>query len=436
MKQKHWMMVVLKLPSQRLVINMIQGANQNTATNIKLPLSFILYALIALVIGQIVFFFNTDMLLAGTFRSPQIWMGVHFLLLGFAVMIVMGAMYQLVPVAFLTPIWNQTFGFVQLFVTSVGITLLAFLLGVAPNQAVYGGIIAVLGIIMFIIQMTATILKKQNKSMMTYFVAAALVSFLLTIIAGLVLVYNFAFGNIGNHHIILATHIVFGIAGWFTLIIFGFSYKLVPMFSLSHGFSMKWAKSAFFTYIIGLLLLISSFWTQFGFFQTLGWLTLLIGFSFFVLDMKEILQKRIKKKLDKPFIFALLAIFIGFLIHLLACIVSFAGIDDEMIWGWLIFLYMMGWIIFSILGYLYKIVPFLWWTHKYSNTIGKENVPTLKDMINEKLSVILFISFTISVTGLTTGGLLQMSLVVIVFQGILLLTSFVYVYSIIRVLFV
>ncbi|WP_240510185.1 hypothetical protein [Virgibacillus profundi] len=412
------------------------GMSMKSDTNVKLPLAFIIYALIALVVAQAILFFNNDLLLAGQFRLPDIWMGAHFLLLGYAVMIAMGAMYQLVPVAFLTPIWSQKLGYIQFIITAIGVTLFAILLGVQPDNAIYGGILAIIGIIMFIIQMVQTILKQKNKNMMTYFVLGAITSFFLTIVAGFLLAWNISYGGIGSHNTILASHIVLGVAGWFTLLIFGFSYKLVPMFSLSHGFSMKWAKPAFFTYIIGLILLISSFWLDFMFLETSGWLVLFIGFSFFVLDIKEILAKRIKKKLDKPFTFSLLAIGNGLAIHLIAVLLKVTGVDHPTIWSWLIFLYVMGWIIFSILGYLYKIVPFLWWTHKYSNKIGKEKVPTLKEMINEKVSVVLFVLFTVSVIGLTLGALFQIGAVVFIFQGLLALTSLAYAVSIVRVLFV
>src|SRR5699024_10245513 len=117
-----------------------------------------------LVASQFILFFNSTALLSGQFRIPDMWMSAHFLLLGFAVMVAMGAMYQLVPVAFLTPIWNETFGFIQFFVTAIGIASLSILLGVNPSLAVYGGIITVLGIIMFIIQMTMTMKKQTEKT--------------------------------------------------------------------------------------------------------------------------------------------------------------------------------------------------------------------------------------------------------------------------------
>ncbi|MFD1360184.1 hypothetical protein [Lentibacillus salinarum] len=405
-----------------------------TTTNIKLPLAFILYALAALVISQIVLFINNDILALGQFRIPDIWMGAHFLLLGYAAMVAMGAMYQLVPVALLTPIWSQTFGYMQFIITAAGVTAFSILLGTAPDLALYGGFITIIGILMFLIQMAKSIAKQENKNMMTAFISAAIICLFLTIAAGFLLAWNLSIGGIGSHNAILSAHIALGVSGWFTLLIFGFSYKLVPMFSLSHGYAMKWAKPAFTTYIAGLVILIGSFWAGMKLFETIGWFLLLAGFFFFVLDIREMLAKRMKKKLDKPFSFSLVAIMNGLGVHMLAFVYSVYGIQETTVWGWLIFLYVMGWVIFSIFGYLYKIVPFLWWTHKYSNKIGKEKVPTLKDMINEKHSVILFTLFIISVAGLTVSGLLYLSMLVWLFQDLLTLTSLLYVLSILRVL--
>src|SRR5699024_6026535 len=163
---------------------MLPGGNMQSNTNIKLPLAFILYALAALVISQFVLFANNDVLAMGQFRIPDIWMGAHFLLLGYAVMIAMGAMYQLVPVALLAPIWNQTFGFIQYIITAIGVTAFSIMLGVAPDKALYGGIIAIIGIIMFIVQMIITISRQEKKNMMTGFVLGAISCFFLTIAAG------------------------------------------------------------------------------------------------------------------------------------------------------------------------------------------------------------------------------------------------------------
>ena len=59
-------------------------------------------------------------------------------------MTAMGAMYQLVPVAFLTKIWNEKFGFIQFFVTAVGIVSFAGMLYWSPQNAILPGILTFL----------------------------------------------------------------------------------------------------------------------------------------------------------------------------------------------------------------------------------------------------------------------------------------------------
>ncbi|WP_226037673.1 cbb3-type cytochrome c oxidase subunit I [Aquibacillus saliphilus] len=410
------------------------GLSKKTETNIKLPLSFILFGLGAFVLSQFIFFIHSDALTNGIFRLPELLMGAHFLLLGWIVMVIMGAMYQLVPVAFLTPIWSEKLGFIQLFITGFGIIIFSLLLGMNLNLAVYGAIFVIVGILLFLFQMLMTLRSQQQKNIMTLFVSTALVCFLITIVLGFILAWTIAFGATLNYTATLQSHILLGVAGWFTLLIFGFSYKMVPMFSLSHGFLMKWAKLAFIFYTLGLLGLILSFWFKLSILLPISWVILWFGFTFFALDIKEIIMKRMKRKLDRPFTFSLLAIGFGWIIHSLAAILSIFSINNQGLWSWLIFLYIICWIMFSILGYLYKIVPFLWWTYKYSSKVGKSNVPLLKDLINEKLGTVIFVLFTIGIIGLSISGLLNASYGVQLFQGLMLTTSILYGLSIVNVL--
>lgn len=411
----------------------------NTAAapaNVKLPLTFIIFGLFSFIAAQFILLTHYEALVQHTYRIPPIWMGAHLLLLGFVVMIIMGAMYQLVPVAFMTQIWSQTFAYIQFTITIIGITLFAILLGFTPENAIYGAVPAIVGILMFIIQMYFTIAKQKDKNMITVFVSGALVCLLLTITAGLLLAWNLSNHVILEHLALLKTHLLFGITGWFTLLIFGFSYKLIPMFSLSHGFAMKGAKPAFITYISGLLVIIISIWMKNWLLDVLGFSLLCIGFTCFVIDVRDILKNRMRRKLDKPLSFAIFAIGVGYITHIIAFILSAFHIDSTNIWGMLIYTYIFGWVIFSILGYLYKIVPFLWWTHKYSDQIGKKNVPTLAQMVNEKGSLVLYILFIVSLIGILLGAGTGIGIIVFAFQFLLSITTVGYVISIIRILFV
>ena len=394
-------------------------------TNIKLPISFITFSLIALVLSQILLLVNGQMLVNGSFRIPAIWSAAHLLILGWALMVAMGAMYQLVPVAFLTKIWNEKFGFIQFFVTAIGIASFSWMLYVSPQNALLPGILMLLGILMFLFQMFMTLRKQATPNILTTFVGSALVCLFLTIFLGITLIYSLQTGFGAEYYqAIFKSHLLMGVTGWFTLLIFGFSYKMAPMFSLSHGFPMVHARYVYGLYISGLVITILSFFTSNDLLLKAGFFLLLAGFSIFSWHISIIIKKRLKKKLDKPFSFSIVAIGLGNIIHLAAFIALWSEQFSKLI-GPFVYLYLMLWIVLSITGYLYKIVPFLWWTFKYSKEIGKNAVPSLKDMMNEKIVIPLFTLFAVSVVSVFFS---------IIFKSILLFNIGQFVLSIVFII--
>lgn len=367
--------------------------NLGSETNIKLPFFFILFSLIALVISQILLLVHGYMLVDGSFRIPAIWSSAHLLVLGWALMVAMGSMYQLVPVAFLTKIWNEKFGFIQFFITAIGISTFAGMLYWAPQKALIPGILTLLGILMFLLQMFMTLRKQAKPNILTAFVGTALVCLLFTIFMGITLVYGLKTGVGAEYYqSIFKSHLLMGVTGWFTLLIIGFSYKMVPMFSLSHGFPMVQARYVYGFYVAGLVVAIISFFIDSFIFLKIGFMLMFLGFSIYSWHISIIIKKRLKKKLDKPFIFALSAIGFANILHLAAFALLWGNHFGTLI-GPLVYTYLMLWIVLSIVGYLYKIVPFLWWTYKYSKEIGKQSVPSLKEMMNEKIVGPLFSLF-------------------------------------------
>jgi hypothetical protein len=366
-------------------------------TNIKLPFSFIIFSLVALVISQILVLVNGQMLVNGSFRIPAIWSAAHLLILGWALMVAMGAMYQLVPVAFLTKIWNEKFGFIQFFVTAIGISSFSWMLYVSPQNALLPGILMLLGILMFLFQMFMTLRKQAKPNILTAFVGSALVCLFLTIFLGITLIYSLQTGFAAEYYqAVFKSHLLMGVTGWFTLLIFGFSYKMAPMFSLSHGFPMIHARYVYGLYMSGLVITLLSFFSDNSNLLKAGFFLLFVGFSVFSWHVSIIIKKRLKKRLDHSFSFALVAIVLGNIIHLAAFIALWTEQFSILI-GPLVYLYLLLWIVLSIMGYLFKIVPFLWWTYKYSKEMGKKAVPSLKDVMNEKVVLPFFSLFVISV---------------------------------------
>ncbi len=403
-------------------------------TNSKLPFSFIIFSLVALVLSQILVLVNGQMMVNGSFRLPAIWSAAHLLILGWALMVAMGAMYQLVPVAFLTKIWNEKFGFIQFFVTAIGISSFSFMLYVSPQKAMIPGILMLTGILMFLFQMFMTLKTQAKPNILTAFVGSALVCLFLTIFLGITLIYSLQTGFAAEfYQAIFRSHLLLGVTGWFTLLIFGFSYKMVPMFALSHGFPMVQSRYVYGLYVTGLVITLFSFFSGHSLLVKAGFFLLLAGFSVFSWHISIIIKKRLKKKLDKPFTFAIVAIGLGNIIHV-AAFISLWSQDSSTLIGPLIYLYLMLWIVLSIMGYLYKIVPFLWWTYKYSKEIGKHAVPSLKDMMNEKIVVPVFSLFIIAVIAVFLSIIFKAILLFNIGQLVLSIVLIVIALSILNVL--
>lgn len=407
--------------------------SKGNETNIKLPFSFIAFSMLALILSQVLLLLNGDLLVTGTFRLPAIWSAAHLFVLGWALMVAMGAMYQLVPVAFLTPIWNEKFGFVQFFITASGIVLFAAALYIRPQDALIPGIVTLTGILLFLVQMFMTLKRQAKPNILTLFVGSALLSLLATITLGIMLVLSMKTGFASDYYqVIFKSHILLGTAGWFSLLIFGFSYKMVPMFSLAHGYTMKPAVYVFLVYFSGMTSLISSFFLDSRILEMLGTFLLFAGFVIFSWHVKKIIDKRVKKKLDRPFMFALFAIGCGAVIHLAAVASSASSMLPKMS-GPIIFLYLIAWIAFSIIGYLYKIVPFLWWTHKYSKEIGKQKVPSLKDMLDEKMALPLFLMLIVGAVSLTASFAARLLFLFYIGQGLILVAAILFSFTIAKV---
>ncbi|MFD1779633.1 hypothetical protein ACFSFW_13295 [Fredinandcohnia salidurans] len=404
-------------------------------TNIRLPLSFIIFSIVALVASQVILLFNGHMVIDGIFRTPAILSSAHLLILGWALMVAMGAMYQLVPVAFLTPIWSEKFGFIQFWITAIGFGGFGITLSFSPTISIFTGSLAVIGILLFLVQMFMTIKKQAKKNILTAFVGSALICLLVTISLGILLIVNLGAGIAHlDHFAVLKSHMLLGVAGWFTFLIFGFSYKMVPMFSLAHGFSMKLSSWVYTVYAIGLVVTICSFITEVNLLLQVGMALLFAGFALFSYHISTIIKVRLKKKLDKPFIFSLIAICFGLVIHFFGMVLAFLPGYYE-IYGVLVFLYLFLWIAGSILGYLYKIIPFLWWTHKYSKLIGKSDVPTLKQMIDEKMAIPIFTGFVTGCVVVILAIATRQLLIFSIGQSIVVASTFFFSYSIIKVLF-
>lgn len=371
--------------------------------DVRLPLTFILSGIFLFVLSQGLLLSGLADLIDGAAQIPYLLTIAHLLVLGFGTMVAMGVMYQLVPVALQTKIHHPRLARIQYAFYIIGVVGIAwsFYQFSAPRLVVFAGI-TVLAVLLFEFNLWHSLITAGPSDIRTA-VGSALISLLMTVGLGLWLAIDFFHPHLGTwHDPILAVHILFGTVGWFTMLIVGFSYKLAPMFTLSHGYESRYGKIAIFALDIGLIVCVIGILSGLRLILGVGAALILTGFICYGIQMKKILQHRMRKKFDPGVAAALCAM--PFTLILLAAVAVDGGLRENGVSVIaLVYLVLIGWVALTILGYLYKIIPFLWWTYKYGKVIGKQKTPNLKEMLNEKRGkswlALLFASVCVNTVG-------------------------------------
>lgn len=413
---------------------MFPAASSANSPDIKLPLKFLVTGVIAFFLLNFLFFWAIPAFGTGNFRGPVMWTVAHLTLLGWGTMIAMGAMYQLVTVAFQVPLYSEKLGTIQYYIYTIGVLgLLWGFFSFNPFILNLFGFLAFLGALLFIYNIFKTIGKMSKQTYISAFVLSSVSYLFLTVLLGLILALNLKWSFLGSlYNRLFPIHILLGLIGWFTLLIIGFSFKMVPMFTLSHGFSEKWPRWILTLFHGGIISTSISLILEEKFFIVIGLILIAAAFFFFAVHVKGIISKKMKKKLDIGIETSLKAIVIGLILFILFP-VSLIWYGENKLILTLIYLFIYGWISLSILGYLYKIIPFLWWTAKYSTEIGKSNVPQLKDLISESLGKKIFLLVIIGTIGFSISILTGYSSILYLMQSITMVGVILYTYSVLNV---
>jgi hypothetical protein len=205
-------------------------------------------------------------------------------------------------------------------------------------------------------------------------------------------------------------HAHLGGMGFFTMLIVGISYKLIPMFTLSEVQSQRRAGLSVALLNLGLtgsfftILLRSSWKLAFA-------LMAVAALGIYGWELRAILRARKRKALDWGVRYFLTAVTLLALVSVLAVVLSWPGLPFNLFTGQLENLYgflgLIGVISFAIIGMLYKILPFLVWFGVYSKHIGRAQVPALADMYSSQMQMIGYWNFLVSLVVISAGILGQ-----------------------------
>jgi hypothetical protein len=386
------------------------------APSVTLPLRFIVAGLLALGLGVGWVAVRPELLTVYHYGDEVVaW--THLMLLGWVVTVIMGAGYQLVPVALETRLFSERMGRGQFWVHLAGWIGMVWMFrewnmgGVLVCGMIFG-----LGACLFAVNLGLTLRRAPGGGLVRVGVGSALGWLVLTVLAGLLMAadkrWGFSpFAPMSQMH----AHAHLGGGGFLLLMIMGISYKLVPMFVLGevrHPRRAWWSLGLINAGLAGLFATVLT-----GHPLKLGFAAVMsAGIGLYLAEMAAILRGRKRIRLDWGVRAFLLGI--GFLgpVCLLGLLLNWPGLPAsgvmlplENLYG---FLVIFGVVTLGMTGMLYKIVPFLTWVACYSKLVGRGPVPALAALYSARLQGAGCWLFLAGLGGVSVGIVLERAWVV------------------------
>jgi hypothetical protein len=358
------------------------------APSVSLPLRFILAGLVALYAGVVALIARPD-ILAAYHYNQHVLAVTHLFVLGWICSIVMGAMYQLVPVALETRLFSERLAKWHFVLHLIGFLGMVWMFWVwNMKQVGHFGSAVTLGAGFFVYNLVRTLARIPRWNVVATGIASALFWVSMTVLAGLYLAaakcWNFSpFNPVAQMH----AHAHLGVLGFFILMIVAVSYKLVPMFMLTEVQSVRraaWSIGLINAGLLGVFLtvLLGSPW------KVAAGVVVVAGLAVYGIEIAAMLRARKRRAFDWG---------LRYFITALTLLVPLAGLGLVLALPWseatpllaqLENVYglvaLLGVVTLAILGMLYKIVPFLVWYASYSKAIGRYKVPAVADMYSAR----------------------------------------------------
>ena len=366
------------------------------APRLSIPLRFMLTGLMALWTGVAILWFRPD-LLTEYHYGPQIIAVTHLFAIGFVGSVVMGAVYQMLPVILggaassidsANPIrlhsesaarkhyWWHLIGF-------SGMVLMFWIWNV--KQIGHFGSIFATGVVMFAWNVRKTWKQHQVKDPAVFGMLSSVAWLVVAMLAGLYLSCAKAWPKISFLDPVaqLHGHAHLALFGAFGILLVGVTYRLLPMFLLSEVQSPRRAWTSLFLLNGGVVGLVPTMAFQSPF-KLLFVAVIAAGLVCFGMEAAAIVQARKRRELDVSLRLFLVALSMFAPLTLLGVVLSWPGVAPtpllvqlENVYG---FLGLLGLLAPALQAMLLKILPFLVWYRVYGPEVGKKPTPTLAAM--------------------------------------------------------
>jgi hypothetical protein len=338
-------------------------------------------------------------------RAPETLVVVHLGAIGWLSLLMLGALFQFVPVLVGQPLRNPALVLPALLSLLMGLSLLLAgflrLAGVVEIEfplLALGGAFLVVGFATAMWPLTRTILDAPLLTLPTRFVVTGLACLVGTFLMGIS--FSCVLSGVAAapalielHTHAVPYHALAGFGGWLTCTAIGVSYRLLPMFMLSpdteraSGRIAWWSLSAALLLVVAVMPLMVMFGAMAGAAAVvvvpLAGALAITALILYGLDMVHLYRTRKRRRIElnvKAAGSAILALYGGAFLFVIAALRGTLDVHA----GAITYLVALGWLSGLGLSQLYKIVPFLTWLECYGPVMGRKPTPRVQDLVVER----------------------------------------------------
>jgi len=357
----------------------MNGISRDFAPPFKLIAPYFLVGtLFYFVSAMALFFFNSS----SSFSEMGLIAWIHLYLLGFVMMIIFGAMAQLVPVVIEVGHAAVDFFYIIYPLLAVGTIMMVVGFTLLPILLPFGGLIVLVSMAIFAADLFWTLKRGAHKSIVVSVMGSSNIFLLLGIMSGFIMALAFG-GILGiDPHHWLKAHVFAVFGGYVILTIMGLSMVLLPMFGLSHGFDETPMQWSYRLMLVGVPSVMLGSLVTLPFLEWFGLGLVLVALNSYFYQVYLIFKTRARKEND-VWVKSLFFAYGTLLLTIVFSVVYLFGGSERwlMASGWFLIAGFAG---FLITSHLYKIIPFLVWFERYAPLVGKQKVPMLHEMVPKR----------------------------------------------------
>ncbi len=380
--------------SNPIGMNVAAPSPGSTAVPAYLPLGFIAAGLVGFLIllAQLAWALPSSALFVR--HNTQLLVLVHLFTLTWGSGVTLGVLHQMAPVIVSARLHSVPLGWFSLAFFVPGSLLLSLSFRTFWLEGVIaGGVFVIVGALLFAYNIARTLQASTQRDVTHRYITASVVSFIATLVVGIAMAVSLRYGaGVNELESLLTAHLVLGPVGWFTGIIMGAAYRLVSMFLLVHGHPEGRPAWIFRLLYGGIALAIVGAYVGQAYVLP-GVLFIFAGIMLYGFDVSLLWKARGRRPdiwvRQVPWAVGYAVVSGVVLVGVTVASLRPGGVPNRIVLAFGL-LVALGWVSTMILALLHKIVPFLVWYHRYSETVGRVAVPAMSDLTNERVGRIAF----------------------------------------------